>query len=107
MTMNSMNNGHLQPVKDAIHKEDIKSDLRKMKAHLKEDVSDLTGDVKTYCSSKADTTIGDLYAKLGELKSKGKRELSALERKVSERPTRSIAIAFLGGIVASALFGRR
>lgn len=101
------NNNHLQPVKDAVHKEDIKSDLRKLKNHLREDVSELTQDVREYAASKADVTLDDLYTRLHELKQKGKSELSHLERVISERPTRSVAIAFLAGAVMSALFGRR
>ncbi len=108
MTMNPTTNGtHLQPVKDAIHKEDIKSDLRKMTTHLREDASELSHDIKDYASSKAEDTIAELRAKLRELKSQGRSELSHLEQKITERPTRSVAIAFLAGAVLSAFFGRR
>ena len=100
-------NNNLQAVKDGIEKEDLKADLKKLGTHMSEDVHDLKHDLSDYASSKAGDTIEELRTKMRELKSQGKNELTHLERKVMERPLRSVAIAAGIGAIASMIFGGR
>ena len=98
---------NLQAVKNGIHKEDIKADIKKIGSHVRSDVSELAGDLKEYAASKADHTAEELRDRYYDLKQKGKSELQYLEQKVAERPLRSIAIAAGVGAVLSMLLGRR
>lgn len=75
---------------------ELKTNTANLARHVKEDGKEHVAEVAS--------TFQD---RLQDLKQYGRRELNLLEQHVIAKPTRSVAYAFLAGIVASVIFGRR
>ncbi len=75
---------------------DLKVNTVQLAQHVKEDGKEATTE---FVSSFKD--------RFADLKQYGRRELNLLEQHVVAKPTRSIAYAFVAGLVASVIFGRR
>ena len=75
---------------------DLKTNTVQLAQHVKEDGKEHVAEM---ASSFQD--------RLQDLKQYGRRELNLLEQHVIAKPTRSIAYAFVAGLVASVIFGRR
>lgn len=81
---------------------DIKQDL----TNLKDDTVVLGRHIKADGKEYAHETVEELKARIRELEAQGKAQYQTLEQHVSAHPTRSIAIAFVAGLIASALLRR-
>ena len=96
----------------------IREDLEDLKNDVVEDGAKLFTDIKEQSliasremKRKTRDQIADLRRQLEELEEAAGREFShnvhKMEKRVRERPTESIALAFAAGIIASFLLGRR
>jgi len=74
----------------------IKADL----ASLKDDAATLIRDVKDRSETVASKGVDQLYTA-------GKREFSAMEEHVKEKPGQSVLLAFAAGLIASYILGAR
>ena len=82
---------------------DIKQDL----TNLKDDVTVLGRHVKADGKEHARETVEELKKRIHDLEEKGKAEYQTLEQRIAEHPGRSVAIAFVAGLLAHAILGRR
>lgn len=82
---------------------DIKQDLKSLKGHAGE----LTEHVKAEGRAKVEEMKYKANEELQHLKETGRDKLRTMEGYIQENPVQSIAYAFLGGLVASFLLGRR
>ena len=81
---------------------DIKQDL----TNLKDDVTVLGRHVKADGKERATETVEQMKARIRELEEKSKMEYHSLEQRIAAHPGRSVALAFVAGILASALLRR-
>lgn len=82
---------------------DIKSNVNEIKSKT----SDLARHVKEDGREHVAELATNFKDRFQDLKQYGRRELNLLEQHVVAKPTRSVAYAFLAGIVASVVFGRK
>ena len=71
----------------------LKTDIAKLYRHVYKDGGK---QVKEFANNK-----------IGEVQDASRESLKKLEKRVTDKPTQSIAIAFAAGIVASILLGRK
>jgi len=83
--------------------DDIKQDLKSLKTHASELGSHVKADGQERVNQMADRA----NEKLHNLKDTGREQIKTLEGYIQENPVQSIAYAFLGGLAASLLLGRR
>jgi len=74
----------------------LKDNTVKLSRHIKEDGMEQASEVGRSVSRQAH-----------DLMENGEKNMKVLERKISEKPMQSIAIAFGAGLLASVLLGRR
>lgn len=83
--------------------DDIKADLKSLKNHANE----LGHHVKEDGKERIDAIKVDAQEQLHHMKDASRKQLRSIESYVAENPVQSLAYAFLGGIAASLLLGRR
>lgn len=83
--------------------DDIKADLKSLKSHANE----LGHHVKADGKEKMNAIAEDAQEQLHHIKDAGRKQIRSIENYVVENPVQSLAYAFVGGIVASLVLGRR
>ena len=83
--------------------DDIKQDIKSLKNHAGE----LTEHVKADGREKVEEMTNRAHEQLHHLKDAGREKIRTMESYVQENPVQSIVYAFLGGLAASLLLGRR
>jgi ElaB/YqjD/DUF883 family membrane-anchored ribosome-binding protein len=83
--------------------EDIRRDLNS----LQSDVAHLAVDVRKVGSDKARDAVSYVNEQIGSLKETGTGALGKIEDGIRSKPGQSVTVAFVAGMLASYLFGRR
>lgn len=83
--------------------DDIKEDLNSLRTNVVE----LTKHVQENGADRASKISSDAKVRLKQLNKAGKKQVERMEGRVKEKPGQSVAIAFVAGLLTSALLARR
>ena len=74
---------------------------------IKENVVGLAHDIRDASTDKAHDMADYVQDRMGDMKASGSHTAEKIEKRIKSKPGQSVAIAFVAGLLASFVFGRR